>query len=131
MPIAIARLAKQKGVKNGERITMQLRHSPYISEVVLQMIDCGDRTGRLGTLEVRLARNAAEVRRAQRLRYRVFYKEGSASADAKTMLARRLPSYVRLAWALSREPEIPTVRRVAPSRSPASPRRCVSCRPRW
>jgi putative hemolysin len=45
--------------------------------------------GRLGTLEVRLARNAAEVRRAQRLRYRVFYKEGSAIADAKTMLARR------------------------------------------
>ena len=45
--------------------------------------------GRLGTLEVRLARNAAEVRRAQRLRYRVFYKEGSASADAKTVLSRR------------------------------------------
>ena len=32
--------------------------------------------GRLGSLEVRLARSAAEVRRAQRLRYRVFYKEG-------------------------------------------------------
>ena len=45
--------------------------------------------GRLGSLEVRLARNAAEVRRAQRLRYRVFYKEGSAIADAKTQLARR------------------------------------------
>jgi type II secretory pathway component PulF len=45
----------EKGVKNGERITMQLRHSPYISEVVLQMIDCGDRTGRLGTVLGRLA----------------------------------------------------------------------------
>ena len=40
-------------------------------------------------LEVRLARNPAEVRRAQRLRYRVFYKEGAAIADAKTRLARR------------------------------------------
>jgi type IV pilus assembly protein PilC len=45
----------EKGVKNGERITMQLRHSPYISEVVLQMIECGDRTGRLGTVLARLA----------------------------------------------------------------------------
>jgi putative hemolysin len=45
--------------------------------------------GRLGSLEVRLARSAAEVRRAQRLRYRVFYEEMSASADAGAMLARR------------------------------------------
>jgi putative hemolysin len=45
--------------------------------------------GRLGSLEVRLACSAAEVRKAQRLRYRVFYKEGSASADAAMRLARR------------------------------------------
>lgn len=45
--------------------------------------------GRLGSLEVRLARNAADVRRAQKLRYRVFYQERSALADAKTLLARR------------------------------------------
>jgi putative hemolysin len=45
--------------------------------------------GWLGSLEVRLARNAAEVRRAQKLRYRVFYKEGAALADAATKLARR------------------------------------------
>jgi len=45
--------------------------------------------GRLGSLEVRLARKAAEVRRAQKLRYRVFYQEMSAIADAGTMLARR------------------------------------------
>jgi len=38
--------------------------------------------GRLGTLEVRLARTAAEIRRAQKLRYDVFYKEMSAIADA-------------------------------------------------
>ena len=45
--------------------------------------------GRLGSLEVRLAGKAAEVRRAQKLRYRVFYKEGRAIADAAKMVARR------------------------------------------
>ncbi len=45
--------------------------------------------GRLGTLEVRLATRAKDVRRAQRLRYRVFYEERNAVADAATRIARR------------------------------------------
>jgi putative hemolysin len=45
--------------------------------------------GRLGALEVRLAGGPAEIREAQRLRYRVFYKEGSAIAGAAARLARR------------------------------------------
>jgi L-ornithine Nalpha-acyltransferase len=45
--------------------------------------------GWLGPLEVRLAQNAADVRLAQKLRYRVFYKEGSAVANATTLFARR------------------------------------------
>jgi L-ornithine Nalpha-acyltransferase len=45
--------------------------------------------GRLGTFEVRLARSAAEVRRAQKLRYRVFYKEMCAVPDAGKMIAQR------------------------------------------
>lgn len=45
--------------------------------------------GRLGALEVRLARSAAEIRRAQKLRYNVFYREKSAVADAAAYLARR------------------------------------------
>lgn len=48
-----------------------------------------DILGRLGTLEVRLARTAADVRRAQHLRYKVFYKEMSAVPDATALLARR------------------------------------------
>ena len=48
-----------------------------------------DTLGRLGPLEVRLAHTAAEVRQAQKLRYRVFYKEMSAIPDAATLLARR------------------------------------------
>jgi len=45
--------------------------------------------GRIGPLEVRLAQSAAEVRQAQKLRYRVFYKEGSAIPDPARLLARR------------------------------------------
>jgi len=45
--------------------------------------------GRIGSLEVRLARKAAEVRRAQKLRYRVFYQEMSAIADAAKLFSRR------------------------------------------
>jgi putative hemolysin len=45
--------------------------------------------GRLGSLEVRLAATADDVRQAQKLRYRVFYKEGSAVANAAKFLVRR------------------------------------------
>ncbi|WP_244298975.1 GNAT family N-acetyltransferase [Roseibium aquae] len=45
--------------------------------------------GRIGPLEVRLARNFTEVRKAQRLRYEVFYEEMSAIADAQTLASRR------------------------------------------
>jgi putative hemolysin len=45
--------------------------------------------GRLGELEVRLATSAAEVRRAQALRYHVFYEEMSAVADARTQMLGR------------------------------------------
>ncbi len=45
--------------------------------------------GRLGELEVRFASSGAEVREAQRLRYRVFYEEMSAVADRAMRLARR------------------------------------------
>src|SRR6202140_1179316 len=45
--------------------------------------------GRLGALEVRLAHEKQDVKRAQKLRYRVFYKDGTAIADAATLLARR------------------------------------------
>ncbi len=45
--------------------------------------------GRMGPLEVRLAQSKSDVKRAQRLRYKVFYKDGTAIADAATMLAQR------------------------------------------
>lgn len=45
--------------------------------------------GQIGSLEVRLARSRGDIRKAQRLRYRVFYEEMSAIPDATTMLNRR------------------------------------------
>ncbi len=45
--------------------------------------------GRLGSLEVRLAQTAAEVRQAQKLRYRIFYQEGAAIANQGRLFARR------------------------------------------
>jgi putative hemolysin len=45
--------------------------------------------GRLGSLEVRLARSAVDMRRAQRLRYRVFYGEMSAAAGPINLVTQR------------------------------------------
>lgn len=45
--------------------------------------------GRIGNLEVRLATKKSEVRRAQRLRFRVFYEEMSAIPSGMAMLSRR------------------------------------------
>ncbi len=45
--------------------------------------------GRVGSLEVRLAQTAQEVRQAQKLRYRVFYQEGPAIANPARLLSRR------------------------------------------
>jgi putative hemolysin len=45
--------------------------------------------GRIGTLEVRLAQTAAEVRQAQKVRYQVFYQEGPALPSPARLLARR------------------------------------------
>lgn len=45
--------------------------------------------GRVGSLEVRLARTLGEVRRAQALRFQVFYEERTAIPDARTLATRR------------------------------------------
>lgn len=45
--------------------------------------------GRIGNLEVRLARGKGDIKKAQRLRYQVFYEEMSAIPDALAMMSRR------------------------------------------
>ena len=44
---------------------------------------------RIGELEVRLATTAKEIRKAQKLRWRVFFKNGPAQADAYSRMVRR------------------------------------------
>lgn len=45
--------------------------------------------GRIGTLELRLARTVQDIRRAQRLRYQVFYVDGPATPRTVDRLIRR------------------------------------------
>ncbi len=45
--------------------------------------------GRVGDLEIRLATTKKEIRKAQRLRYRVFFEEGGAIPDRTAALLRR------------------------------------------
>ena len=45
--------------------------------------------GRVGSLEIRLAQTEREIRKAQRLRYKVFYKEMAARPDPQTKFTRR------------------------------------------
>jgi L-ornithine Nalpha-acyltransferase len=59
------------------------------SEVVRDTYGLPVVLGRLGSLEVRLATTRKEIRRAQRLRYKVFYEEMSAVAPAHHKLIRR------------------------------------------
>ncbi len=51
--------------------------------------DTGLFLGKLANLEVRIAHSQDEIARAQRLRYKVFYEEMSAVADAETEATRR------------------------------------------
>jgi putative hemolysin len=45
--------------------------------------------GAIGSLELRLATTKKEIRRAQKLRYRVFFEEGGATPDQTARLIRR------------------------------------------
>ena len=45
--------------------------------------------GRIGSLEVRLASTKKEIKKAQRLRYKVFYEEMTATPDLMSRLKRR------------------------------------------
>jgi putative hemolysin len=63
---------------------VQRRAAPDVDAVNLP-----DPLGRLGNLEIRVARTMREVRLAQRLRYEVFYEEMSAVPGLGTTFGRR------------------------------------------
>ena len=62
---------------------------PSLLRTVLRSDDMGLGAERLGALEARLTRRLTDVRKAQRLRYQVFYEEGGARADRAAALIRR------------------------------------------
>ncbi|MGD0723512.1 MAG: GNAT family N-acyltransferase [Roseiarcus sp.] len=49
----------------------------------------GPNLGAIGDLELRLATTKREIRKAQKLRYRVFFEEGGAAPDSTARLIRR------------------------------------------
>ncbi|MGL5138945.1 MAG: GNAT family N-acetyltransferase [Beijerinckiaceae bacterium] len=62
---------------------------PFGKRVVRETYGLPVTLGRLGSLEVRLATTRKEIRKAQRLRFKVFYDEMSAKANPAAMLTRR------------------------------------------
>jgi L-ornithine Nalpha-acyltransferase len=62
---------------------------PGADDVVRDTRGLGLSLGRIGQLEVRLAVTRREIRRAQRLRYKVFYEEMSAVPATALRLTRR------------------------------------------
>jgi putative hemolysin len=85
----IGRLRHPQGLRGAGIFLPALRAYSGVRVPDARLKGPGEPLGRLGGMEIRLAGKAKDVRRAQKLRYRVFYKEMSAIADAKTRLARR------------------------------------------
>lgn len=77
----VALPALSQRVIGGIRLSMakSLRPAPISPEPL----------GRIGALEVRLASSPSEVKKAQKLRYKVFYEEMSAIPDMQAQLSRR------------------------------------------
>ena len=83
---------KQRGfmrLRRGASGTLQFRHGARRRPPLTGRWQPPDIYGRIGNLEVRLARSRGEIKRAQKLRYRVFYEELSAIPDALTAMSRR------------------------------------------
>jgi putative hemolysin len=64
----------------------------FIPGLVRRVRDLGELNpvlGRMGSLEVRLATTAQEIRQAQKLRFKVFYEEMSAAPNSLSLISRR------------------------------------------
>ncbi len=78
----------QAGLQQGARIFSFRRHYPSMRKRC-GPVAAGTTFARNGSLEVRLARNLQDIRRAQHLRYKIFYEEMSAIPDATALITRR------------------------------------------
>jgi putative hemolysin len=84
-----ARLRPQRPF-TGLPARMLARHAPHALKVQFLKFRRAPKTyGAIGNLEVRLARSRRDIRRAQRLRFQVFYQEMSAKPQGTTLLRRR------------------------------------------
>ena len=63
--------------------------SPFARRQVRDLMGLPKTLGAIGALDVRLATTKSEIRRAQKLRYRVFFEEGGARPDPTARLIRR------------------------------------------
>lgn len=90
-PKHIFKLAPVKGP-----LALVARFNPVV-RVVRDSGGLPDVLGRIGSLEVRLARTTRDIRRAQRLRFKVFFNEMSATPDARAFVSRRdIDAYDRI-----------------------------------
>jgi putative hemolysin len=67
----------------------RLKPLPDVQDQADEADRFGPSLGTFGPLEVRLATTQKDIRKAQRLRYKVFYEEGGAKADRTAALIRR------------------------------------------
>ncbi|CAN1485420.1 COG3176 Putative hemolysin [Rhabdaerophilaceae bacterium] len=96
-----ARIMTMAGLASFSRLTSSTRHfvtwlNP-VDRIVRQNGGMPETLGRIGQIEVRLARTTKDIRRCQRLRFKVFYEEMGAKPDARAFVSRRdIDSYDRL-----------------------------------
>ncbi|MGO4706062.1 GNAT family N-acetyltransferase [Microvirga sp. 2MCAF38] len=83
MPVS-ADIARTPPFKPGK-----LRLLPGFNRTVRHYADLDPVLGRIGSLEVRLATTTAEIRAAQKLRFKVFYGEMSAEPNGTARISRR------------------------------------------
>ena len=62
---------------------------PRLKKIVRDLCGLPPTLARVGPLELRLATTKKEIRKAQRLRYKVFFEEGAAIPDRTAKLLRR------------------------------------------
>jgi L-ornithine Nalpha-acyltransferase len=93
----VGRLKRTKGTdfwKSGrDRIPLGLVAKAALAHMVPDQLSLRRRRprkvyGQMGSLEVRLAESRADIKRAQRLRYQVFYEEMDASPSITAMMRR-------------------------------------------
>ncbi len=83
-------IAKRLGIASKFNPTRLFRRGPGLPRTLLPIRRAPPKIyGRIGNLEVRLAHTKNDLKRAQRLRYQVFYEEMSAIPDALAMISRR------------------------------------------